>query len=52
MRSHAARKESDDHLRAAEGAVFQDTISRLQKTGSPVITDGEQTKPSFALIRL
>ena len=25
-----------------------DTISRLEATGSPVITDGEQTKPSFA----
>jgi 5-methyltetrahydropteroyltriglutamate--homocysteine methyltransferase len=23
-------------------------ISRLEATGSPVITDGEQTKPSFA----
>jgi 5-methyltetrahydropteroyltriglutamate--homocysteine methyltransferase len=25
-----------------------DTIERFQQTGSPVITDGEQTKPSFA----
>ena len=29
-----------------EGAV-QDTIRRFEETGSPVITDGEQTKPSF-----
>ncbi len=33
--------------RIAEGAVL-DTIRRFEKTGSPVITDGEQTKPSFA----
>ena len=25
-----------------------DTIRRLEETGSPVVTDGEQTKPSFA----
>jgi 5-methyltetrahydropteroyltriglutamate--homocysteine methyltransferase len=30
-----------------EDAVV-DTIERLEATGSPVITDGEQTKPSFA----
>jgi 5-methyltetrahydropteroyltriglutamate--homocysteine methyltransferase len=28
--------------------ALQDTIDRLQQTGSPVLTDGEQTKPSFA----
>ena len=28
--------------------ALRDTIERLEKTGSPVITDGEQTKPSFA----
>src|SRR5580658_7509102 len=28
--------------------ALQDTIDRLEKTGSPVLTDGEQTKPSFA----
>ena len=25
-----------------------DHIARLEQTGSPVLTDGEQTKPSFA----
>jgi len=30
-----------------EGAL-RDTIQRFEATGSPVITDGEQTKPSFA----
>jgi 5-methyltetrahydropteroyltriglutamate--homocysteine methyltransferase len=28
--------------------ALQDTIEQLEATGSPVITDGEQTKPSFA----
>ncbi len=31
----------------AESAL-RDTIGRFEETGSPVITDGEQTKPSFA----
>ncbi|MFN7993948.1 MAG: cobalamin-independent methionine synthase II family protein [Bryobacteraceae bacterium] len=31
----------------AENAL-RDTIRRFEATGSPVITDGEQTKPSFA----
>jgi 5-methyltetrahydropteroyltriglutamate--homocysteine methyltransferase len=30
------------------GRALQDTIRRFEETGSPVITDGEQTKPSFA----
>ena len=28
--------------------AIHDTIQRFEKTGSPVITDGEQSKPSFA----
>jgi 5-methyltetrahydropteroyltriglutamate--homocysteine methyltransferase len=33
----------------AECAIaLRDTITRFAETGSPVITDGEQTKPSFA----
>jgi 5-methyltetrahydropteroyltriglutamate--homocysteine methyltransferase len=28
--------------------ALRDTISRFEATGSPVITDGEQSKPSFA----
>lgn len=28
--------------------ALRDTIEQLEATGSPVITDGEQTKPSFA----
>jgi 5-methyltetrahydropteroyltriglutamate--homocysteine methyltransferase len=48
MRAHAARNISDEQFHAAEEAALRDTISRLEATGSPVITDGEQTKPSFA----
>ena len=48
MRAHAARQISDEQLHAAEEAALRDTISGLEATGSPVITDGEQTKPSFA----
>jgi 5-methyltetrahydropteroyltriglutamate--homocysteine methyltransferase len=32
--------------------ALQDTIERLEQTGSPVITDGEQSKPSFATYAL
>ena len=28
--------------------AVQDTVEKFEKTGSPVIVDGEQTKPSFA----
>src|SRR5882757_10387752 len=39
-----ARTKLDD----AYADALRDTIERFQRTGSPVITDGEQTKPSFA----
>jgi len=29
-------------------AAVQDTIAKFEATGSPIISDGEQTKPSFA----
>jgi len=35
-------------LEKAYDAALRDTIKRLEQTGSPVLTDGEQTKPSFA----
>jgi 5-methyltetrahydropteroyltriglutamate--homocysteine methyltransferase len=35
-------------LGEAQDAALRDTIARLEETGSPVITDGEQTKSSFA----
>ncbi len=42
-----SRISADEFDRIAEMAVL-DTIRRFEMTGSPVITDGEQTKPSFA----
>jgi 5-methyltetrahydropteroyltriglutamate--homocysteine methyltransferase len=48
MKAHAAGQMSGEQLRSAEQAAVQDTIARLESTGSPIITDGEQTKPSFA----
>jgi 5-methyltetrahydropteroyltriglutamate--homocysteine methyltransferase len=32
----------------AYASALRDTIERFEQTGSPVISDGEQTKPSFA----
>ena len=39
---------SAERLRAVELEALKDTIRRFEESGSPVITDGEQTKPSFA----
>ena len=41
------RISAEQFDRIAEAAL-RDTIRRFDATGSPVITDGEQTKPSFA----
>ena len=35
-------------LDAAYAEALRETIQRLEETGSPVLSDGEQTKPSFA----
>jgi 5-methyltetrahydropteroyltriglutamate--homocysteine methyltransferase len=48
MTDHAAGRISHAQLHAAEEAALRDTIARFEETGSLVITDGEQTKPSFA----
>src|SRR3984957_5387744 len=37
-----------DELNRLFDRALRDTIKRFEATGSPVITDGEQTKPSFA----
>ncbi len=47
MAGFAAGKTSKTVLDAYDDAL-RDTIRRFEETGSPVITDGEQTKPSFA----
>ena len=43
-----AGKTTAAALDAAYADALRDTIQRFEQTGSPVITDGEQTKPSFA----
>ncbi|GAA1536874.1 cobalamin-independent methionine synthase II family protein [Actinomadura kijaniata] len=35
-------------LPAAQDRAVRDTIRRMEELGSPVVTDGEQSKPSFA----
>jgi 5-methyltetrahydropteroyltriglutamate--homocysteine methyltransferase len=39
---------SRDEFESICGEAVQETIEKFEATGSPVITDGEQTKPSFA----
>ena len=48
MQARAAGQISEEQLRAAEESAIRATITRLEATGSPIITDGEQTKSSFA----
>jgi len=43
-----AGRISQRELNALYDAAVRDTIQRLEATGSPVITDGEQAKHSFA----
>jgi 5-methyltetrahydropteroyltriglutamate--homocysteine methyltransferase len=48
MQACSAGRISSEQLHEAETEALRDTIARFEETGSPVITDGEQTKPSFA----
>jgi 5-methyltetrahydropteroyltriglutamate--homocysteine methyltransferase len=48
MVDHSAGKISDEQLHAVQNDALRETIVLMEETGSPVITDGEQTKPSFA----
>jgi len=48
MKDHDEGRIPDKELQLAEAEALQETISRLEETGSRVLTDGEQTKPSFA----
>jgi 5-methyltetrahydropteroyltriglutamate--homocysteine methyltransferase len=43
----AGQITAGDYARLADAAV-RETIEQFEATGSPVITDGEQSKPSFA----
>lgn len=49
----AVREAEEGRISAEEmeteyGRAVRDTVRRFEETGSPVITDGEQAKPSFA----
>ena len=44
---HAGRLSAEGFQKIMDNALL-DTIRRFEETGSPVITDGEQTKSSFA----
>ncbi|HEY6293539.1 MAG TPA: cobalamin-independent methionine synthase II family protein [Terriglobia bacterium] len=48
VRSFQAGRLSRETLDALYAEALRDTIRLFEATGSPVITDGEQTKPSFA----
>ena len=47
VQAHATGELSDSELRRLQDEAVRDTIKRFEETESPVITDGEQTKPSF-----
>ena len=48
LEEFAAGRLSADRLESLYTEAVRDTIERFEETGSPVITDGEQSKPSFA----
>ena len=48
MKAFGESRIGEDALDALFDAAVRDTIHRFEETGSPVITDGEQRKPSFA----
>jgi 5-methyltetrahydropteroyltriglutamate--homocysteine methyltransferase len=47
MAAAAAGSISPEELRRLQDDALRDTIERFEATGSPVISDGEQTKSSF-----
>jgi len=48
MRALADGRISPQDFDVLGRAAVRDTIADMEATGSPVVTDGEQTKPSFA----
>jgi len=48
MQACAQGKMSAETLRSVQDAAVSDTIRRLEEIGSSIVTDGEQSKPSFA----
>lgn len=48
IKAHAAGQLNDRDLQHLYDEAVSETIKSFEATGSPVISDGEQTKPSFA----
>src|SRR2546423_1894686 len=48
LKAFSQNEVSETELSTLFDEALKDTIKRFEETGSPVITDGEQTKPSFA----
>ncbi len=48
MTAHAGGTLDEAGLAGATERAIAETIAEMEATGSPVITDGEQSKPSFA----
>ena len=48
MGEFRAGRITQERMDALYSDAIRDTIRRFEETGSPVIADGEQTKPSFA----
>ncbi|MFG1794826.1 cobalamin-independent methionine synthase II family protein [Nocardia sp. NPDC049149] len=48
MAAHSAGEIDDAALAQEQQRAVSDTVRRLEEIGSPVVSDGEQTKPSFA----
>lgn len=48
LQSFAQQQIQENELSKLFDEALKDTIKRFEETGSPVITDGEQSKPSFA----
>ena len=48
LQAFSKKQAAEAELLVLFDIALKDTIKRFEETGSPVITDGEQTKPSFA----
>jgi 5-methyltetrahydropteroyltriglutamate--homocysteine methyltransferase len=48
MMAFQVGKTSQSEMDAAYADAIRDTMQKLEQTGSSIITDGEQSKPSFA----
>lgn len=48
LSARAEGRISDDELSKLVSRAVKETVEAFEKTGSPVISDGEQSKPSFA----